>query len=52
MFRLEQITRDWREAGSFVEHINLYGFWDEHSFLTKSGDLGICLLYTSPSPRD
>src|SRR5450432_3965889 len=43
MFRLEQITKDWREAGSFAEHVNLYGFWDEHSFLTKSGDLGAAL---------
>ena len=23
--------------------MNLYGFWDEHSFLTKSGDLGAAL---------
>jgi type IV secretion/conjugal transfer VirB4 family ATPase len=43
MFRLEQIARDWREAGSFAEHVNLYGFWDEHSFLTKSGDLGAAI---------
>jgi type IV secretion system protein VirB4 len=25
------------------EQINLYGFWDEHCFLTKSGDLGTAL---------
>jgi type IV secretion system protein TrbE len=23
--------------------VNLYGFWDEHCFLTKSGDLGAAL---------
>src|ERR1700743_1061850 len=43
MFKVEQVTRDWKEAGSMQEQINLYGFWDEHSFLTKSGDLGTAL---------
>jgi type IV secretion system protein VirB4 len=43
MFKLEQITKDWKEAGAFQAQINLYGFWDEHTFLTKSGDLGCAL---------
>src|SRR5258708_49296 len=43
MVRVEHITKDWKEAGSFPAQINLYGFWDEHSFLTKSGDLGCAL---------
>jgi type IV secretion system protein VirB4 len=43
MLRVDDITKDWREAGSFPAQINLYGFWDEHSFLTKSGDLGAAL---------
>ncbi len=43
MVRVEHITKDWKEAGSFPAQINLYGFWDEHSFLTKSGDLGSVL---------
>ena len=43
MLRIDQITKDWKEAGSFAAHLNLYGFWDEHSFLTKSGDLGAAL---------
>ncbi len=43
MFRIENITRDWKEAGSFAAQLNLYGFWDEHSFLTKTGDLGVVL---------
>jgi type IV secretion/conjugal transfer VirB4 family ATPase len=43
MFKIEQITKDWKEAGSFQAHINLYGFWDEHCFLTKTGDLGSVL---------
>src|SRR5579884_139469 len=46
MLELKHITKDWREAGSFPAHINLYGFWDEHAFLTKSGDLG-CVLKIS-----
>jgi len=43
MFKVEHITKDWKEAGAFQAHINLYGLWDEHSFLTKTGDLG-CVL--------
>jgi type IV secretory pathway VirB4 component len=40
MVRIDAITKEWREAGSFPAQINLYGLWDEHAFLTKSGDLG------------
>ena len=43
MRKIDDITKDWREAGSFPAQINLYGFWDEHAFLTKSGDLGTVL---------
>jgi type IV secretion/conjugal transfer VirB4 family ATPase len=43
MRRIDDITKDWKEAGSFPAQINLYGFWDEHCFLTKSGDLGTAL---------
>lgn len=40
MLKTDTITKDWKEAGSFPAQINLFGFWDEHAFLTKSGDLG------------
>jgi type IV secretion system protein VirB4 len=43
MVKVDDITKDWREAGSFAAQMNLYGFWDEHAFLTKSGDLGTVL---------
>ncbi|MBB6147323.1 type IV secretion system protein VirB4 [Silvibacterium bohemicum] len=43
MYKVETITKDWKEAGSFAAQVNLYGFWDDHSFLTKSGDLGCAL---------
>jgi type IV secretory pathway VirB4 component len=43
MLRTDHITKDWKESGSFPAQINLYGFWDEHCFLTKSGDLGSVL---------
>ncbi|MGB9418486.1 MAG: hypothetical protein WCB58_19390 [Acidobacteriaceae bacterium] len=43
MLRTDHITKDWKEAGSFQAQINLYGFWDKHCFLTKSGDLGAVL---------
>jgi type IV secretion/conjugal transfer VirB4 family ATPase len=41
MFKIEHITKQWQEAGSLQAQVNLYGFWDEHAFLTKSGDLGV-----------
>ena len=43
MLRIDAITREWKEAGSLPAQINLFGFWDEHCFLTKSGDLGTAL---------
>jgi type IV secretion/conjugal transfer VirB4 family ATPase len=43
MLKVNDITKDWREAGSFAAQVNLYGFWDEHCFLTKTGDLGCAL---------
>jgi type IV secretion system protein VirB4 len=46
VLKTSNITKDWKEAGSFAAQINLYGFWDEHTFLTKSGDLG-CALHVS-----
>jgi type IV secretion system protein VirB4 len=43
MLKLEAIRHHWKQAGSFPAHLNLFGFWDEVSFLTKSGDLGSTL---------
>jgi len=43
MLRLDKIVNPWRDAAAFGDHINLYGFWNETAFLTKSGDLGMIL---------
>jgi type IV secretion/conjugal transfer VirB4 family ATPase len=43
MLRLAKIIKPWSEAGSLNANINMYGFWDETTFLTKSGDLGMVL---------
>jgi len=43
MLRLEQIAKDHREAGALHAHLNLFGFWDDHAFITKSGDVGLVL---------
>ena len=40
MFRIDQAIKPWKEAASLNAHINLYAFWNETTFLTKSGDLG------------
>jgi type IV secretion system protein VirB4 len=43
MFRIDKLIKPWKEAASLNDHINLYCFWNENAFLTKSGDLGMVL---------
>jgi type IV secretion system protein VirB4 len=40
MFRLDKVIKPWKESASLNDHINMYGFWNETTFLTKSGDVG------------
>src|SRR3989442_1620974 len=43
MLRLDKVIKPWKESAALSDHINLYGFWSETAFLTKSGDLGMVL---------
>src|SRR4051794_820352 len=43
MLRLDRVIKPWKESGALNAHINLFGFWNETAFLTKSGDLGMVL---------
>jgi type IV secretory pathway VirB4 component len=43
MLRLDKVIKPWRESAALNDYINLYGFWNETAFLTKSGDLGMVL---------
>jgi type IV secretion system protein TrbE len=43
MLRVDKVIKPWRETAALSDHINLYGFWNTTTFLTKSGDLGIIL---------
>jgi type IV secretion system protein VirB4 len=43
MFRLDKAIQPWKESAALNDHVNLYGFWNEAAFLTKSGDLGMVL---------
>jgi hypothetical protein len=43
MLRLDKVIKPWKESAALNDHINLYGFWKETAFLTKSGDLGMVL---------
>ncbi len=43
MLRLQRIFKNYAETGSLNAQVNLYGFIDEHVFLTKTGDLGLIL---------
>ena len=41
MVSLRRIIRDYQEAGSLNGLIALWGFVDDHTFLTKAGHVGI-----------
>jgi type IV secretion/conjugal transfer VirB4 family ATPase len=41
MLRLDKVIKPWKESASLNDHINLYGFWNASTFLTKSGDVGM-----------
>ena len=43
MLRLDKVIKPWKESATLNDHINLYGFWNETAFLTKSGDVGMVL---------
>src|SRR5450432_3515434 len=41
MLRVDKVIKPWKDSACLNDHINLYGFWNETAFLTKSGDLGM-----------
>ena len=43
MLRIDKVIKPWKDAAALNDHINLYGFWNETAFLTKSGDVGMVL---------
>ena len=43
MLRLDKVIKPWKESAALNDHVNLYGFWSETAFLTKSGDVGMVL---------
>ena len=43
MLNLKKVLKSYSETGSLNEQVNLYGFVDPHTFLTKSGDVGVIL---------
>jgi type IV secretion system protein VirB4 len=43
MLRVDRVIKPWKEAAALNDHINLYGFWNDQTFLTKSGDIGMVL---------
>ena len=46
MLRLDRVIMPWKESAALNAHINLYGFWNDTTFLTKSGDVGMVLRVT------
>jgi type IV secretion system protein VirB4 len=45
MLRVDKVIKPWKESAALNDHINLYGFWNETAFLTKSGDVGMVLSF-------
>jgi len=43
MLRVDKVIKPWKDSAALNDHINLYGFWNETTFLTKSGDIGMVL---------
>jgi type IV secretion/conjugal transfer VirB4 family ATPase len=43
MLRLDKVVKPWKESAALNAQINLYGFWNDTTFLTKSGDVGMVL---------
>ena len=43
MLNLQKLVKPWSESAALNAHINLYGFWTDTTFLTKTGDLGLVL---------
>ena len=43
MLRVNKVIKPWKESACLNDHINLYGFWNDTTFLTKSGDVGMVL---------
>jgi type IV secretion system protein VirB4 len=43
MLRVDKVIKPWKESAALNDHVNLYGFWNETTFLTKSGDVGMVL---------
>jgi type IV secretion/conjugal transfer VirB4 family ATPase len=43
MLNLAKLIKPWKDSDSLNAHINIYGFWSENTFLTKSGDIGLVL---------
>src|ERR1700730_16019497 len=43
MFRLARPLKPYQQAGALNDQINLFGFIDDQTFLTKSGDVGVIL---------
>jgi type IV secretory pathway VirB4 component len=43
VLRIDRVIKPWNESAALNAQINLYGFWSDEVFLTKSGDLGIVL---------
>src|SRR5438094_7509183 len=41
MLNVQRILRDYREAGSVNSLLAVWGFVDDHAFLTKAGHVGL-----------
>jgi type IV secretion system protein VirB4 len=43
MLNLAKLIKPWKESGALNAQLNLFGFWNQTTFLTKSGGVGMVL---------
>ena len=48
MVKVGRILRDYAEAGAINSLIALWGFVDDHTFLTKAGHVGVVYRMRGP----
>ena len=51
MMRVDHILRDYADAGAVNAQVALWGFVDEHTFLTKAGHVGWSTAFADRTPK-
>src|SRR5262245_46931509 len=50
MVKVSRLLKDYAEAGALNERVAVWGFVDDHTFLTKAGAVGLAFRLTPVDP--